>query len=80
MAVSSTERSIVFDFGNNRFNDYRKDFILRQVEIITHPHSLIKPLAHVPNTFKITDARLDSSWWVNKCMKKYYNETGFVLK
>ncbi len=80
MVFSSTGRAIIFDFSNNRFTDYKKDFVLRQAEIIAHPDSPVKPLAHVPNTFKITDTRADSTWWVNKCMKKYYTETGLELK
>ena len=71
---------IIADYRSNSFKKYATEFYQRQEMILQNPDATIEKLSVIPATFTIVDVRSDSTWWVDKCMKKYYIETKFELK
>lgn len=69
MAVSANSRSIVLDIYHDRFAAYKKEFLIRQDNIIKHPEARIPVLKNMPETFKIADAMSDSTCWIDQCMR-----------
>lgn len=80
LVFSGNGLRILLDFKDDSFHRYTTEFMQRQQYIIAHPQAPIPPLRQVPSTFTITDAKGDTTWWVDKCMRYYYSETGLVLK
>jgi hypothetical protein len=68
------------DFSSGMFTAYYNEFKSRQSATILHPEKPIERLMHIPRTFKIVDARSSDSYWVDKCMKRFYTETKIELK
>ena len=72
MAITGNGIKIIADFKQGNFKKYEIAFVEREKEILKNPAEPIKKLSVIPNTFQIVDVREDSTWWVDKCMKKYY--------
>ena len=79
MSVSGNARKIEMDIWTGSFQQYKTEFMQRQTSILQHPNYPIAPLNRIPNSFKIVDAKSDTTWWVEKCMKHYYTETKLEL-
>jgi hypothetical protein len=79
ISVSGNTLKIEKDIWTGSFQQYKTAFMQRQSAILQHPNQPIVPLSHIPNCFKIVDARNDTTWWVEKCMKHYYSETNVIL-
>ena len=71
MMISANGGRIVRDIWHGNFTAYNKDFVLRQGEMHHDSGISVRPLRTIPETFNITDARTDSSWFVNRCIKIY---------
>lgn len=63
---------IISDYHQDNFRKYETSFLQRQTEVLRNPGAPIRKLSVIPNTFQVVDVREDSTWWVDKCMKKYY--------
>lgn len=76
MQLSYNARSIYRDIRHDGFNKYKTEYLARQQQILDGDTG-IKPLQHVPSVFMITDATAkdDPQYWVNKCMKLYYEKS-----
>ena len=72
MAITGNGIKVIADFKQDNFRKYETAFMERQKTILQNPDAPIKKLIVIPNTFQIVDVREDSTWWVDKCMKKYY--------
>lgn len=79
MSVSGNERKILCDMASGIFPVYREEFLERDKRGLLEPANPIRPLGNVPGCFKIVDAKGDSGWWVDKCMKRFHTETDIVL-
>ena len=79
MSVSGNARNMLIDFYSGRFLKYDTEFRERQNAILQQPLVPIPALTNIPCTFKIVDAKSDTTWWVNKCMTHFYTETDIVL-
>ena len=66
---------IISDYKSDSFKKYATEFYQRQEKILKNPDATIEKFSVIPATFTIVDVRSDSTWWVDKCMKKYYIET-----
>jgi ribosomal protein S2 len=73
MAITGNGIKIIADFKQGNFKKYETAFMERQKAILQNSDAPIKKLSVIPNTFTIVDVREDSNWWVDKCMRKYYN-------
>ncbi len=80
MMFSGNSLKILQDCNADNFRKYETAFYERQKTILQKPDAQIAPLEIVPDVFTITDAENDTAYWVDKCMKKYYTETGNELK
>ena len=80
MVFTSNGQKVLNDWRKNNFMTYQEEFMLRQENIIHYPEMEIPPLQHLPESFRIVDARGDSTWWVNKCIKYFYRDTRITLK
>lgn len=80
MLFSGNSLKVLQDCKKENFRKYETAFYERQKIILQKPDAQIAPLEIVPGVFIITDAKSDTSFWVDKCMKKYYTETGNKLK
>lgn len=79
MYVTGNSLKIIADVKDNRFEAYKTEYLNRQHGIIAGAGS-IAPLMTIPYTFSITDAKADSTYWVDKCMKLYYTKAGDELR
>jgi hypothetical protein len=70
----------VRDLFASRFGLYKSEFTDRQAKIIRNGEGSILPLAHKVSTFTIVDAKGDTAFFGDKCMKKFYTETKIELK
>lgn len=77
---SGNSLKIIQDCKADNFRKYEVGFHERQKTILQNANALIEPLKIVPDVFTITDTKSDTTLWVDKCMKKYYTETGTELK
>jgi hypothetical protein len=80
MGITGNSEKILSDFIAGRFITYKSEFLLRQQHIISNPGKPISPLKNIPQVFVITDTKADTSWFADKCMNKFYTETGVVLR
>ena len=80
MTISGNGKLIINDWKNDRFRKYEAAFFERQETILQNPNGVIQPLAVIPRTFRIVDAKADTTWWVDKCMRQFYTETKIKLK
>lgn len=80
MFFSGNSLKILQDFKADNFRKYETAFYERQKTILQKPDAHIAPLKIVPDVFTITDTENDTAYWVDKCLKKYYSETGNELK
>lgn len=81
MLTTANSGNIIGDYFNSKlFQGYRAEFLQRQETILLHPDLPIKELESIPNVFTIVDVRTDTTWWVDKCMQKFYIETKMELK
>ena len=71
MVVSANGGRIVRDIRHGNFAAYKMDFLSRQDELRHDPGISVRPLHPIPETFDIVDARTDSTWFVNRCIKIY---------
>jgi hypothetical protein len=39
----------------------------------------IPSLQKIPRSFQVVDVKGDTSWWTDKCMKRFYTETRIAL-
>ena len=69
MVFTGNGGRVLRDLRKDNFTTYRKEFMARQDNVIRHPEIVIPALKTVPECFIIVDARGDSTWWVNQCMK-----------
>lgn len=67
--------TLTSDFVNGHMIDYKKQFMQRQQQILENPEAPIQPLKTVPATFKIADTKGDTTYWVDICMKNFYQTT-----
>jgi len=70
---------VVTDLQRGVFQQYRTEFMERQAGIVQLPLARIPALQSVPGAFKIVDVKSDTTYWVDKCMKRFYTETGIAL-
>ena len=77
---TGNSKKMVSDFYSGAFPKYKNEFMARQATILLHPDSPVLRLGNIPGTFRIVDVRSDSTWWVDKCMKRFYTETNIVLR
>jgi hypothetical protein len=70
----------VRDVITNQLGLYKSEFTDRQAKIIRNGESSILPLLNKVSTFNIVDAKGDTSFFADKCMKKFYAETKIELK
>ncbi len=80
MAFTANGYKVLSDFHQNNFIHYKQEFMARQDNILRHPEMEIPALKNIPQSFGIVDARGDSTWWVNKCMKYFYRDTRIELR
>lgn len=80
MAITGNGVKLLSDIKHGTFSRYETYFYKRQTAILQNTDKPIKKLETIPATFSIVDVRSDTTWWVDKCMKKYYIETEIVLK
>jgi hypothetical protein len=62
-----------------KYSAYRQEFLQRHAAMKQHPGAAYA-LTQVPAVFTITDAQTDSTYWVNRCMYKFYTETDIELR
>jgi hypothetical protein len=79
LAITGNGVKLLADFKHHTFDRYEATFYKRQADIVQNPDKPIEKLGTVPATFTIVDVRSDTAWWVDKCMKKYYKETGKLV-
>ncbi len=79
IAITGNCYNILTDAAQGNFITYQNAFQQRQDAAIKNPNHIL-PLTSTAATFKITDAKADSTYFVDKCMRKYYVETGLQLK
>jgi hypothetical protein len=70
----------VNDLFSLKFDSYKTEFLARQENIVNHPEQKIAPLATKPSSFTIVDAKGNSSFFADKCMKRFYEETRIKLR
>ena len=75
MMISANGGGIVRDLWHGNFAAYKMDFVRRHEELQHNPGISVRPLKVIPETFNITDARTDTSWFVNRCIKIYTLKT-----
>ena len=80
MVFSGNSGKIINDVKDGSFKFYQLEFMQRQATILEQPLAPIGSIEKIPNTFEIVDTKSDTTWWVDKCMKRYYTETKLVLK
>ena len=80
MIASNTGISILNDMHSGALATYKKDFFERQSSIAENKLAPIRPLSSIPKSFTIVDTKGDTSWWVDKCMKRFYTETKLIIK
>ena len=79
MSVTGNAKKIWIDLYSGVFPKYRTEFMVRQATIIKQPLLPVYPLQCVPLTFQIVDVKGDTTWWADKCMKRFYTKTNIVL-
>ena len=79
MSFSSNGGKIWSDLYFGNFPKYKSEFLVRQAKILQQPAATISSLKNIPNTFQVVDVMSDTTWWVDKCMKRFYTETNIVL-
>ncbi|HLP49409.1 MAG TPA: DUF6056 family protein [Chitinophagales bacterium] len=80
MAITGNGVKMLSDFKHGKFRKYEAGFYQRQADVIQNPNAPIRKLETIPATFTVVDVRSDTTFWVEKCMKKYYLETKMELK
>ena len=80
MAITGNGVKLLSDIKHGAFSRYETAFYKRQAAILQNTDKPIKKLETIPATFSIVDVRSDTTWWVDKCMKKYYEKTGKVIE
>ncbi|HRG90266.1 MAG TPA: DUF6056 family protein [Chitinophagales bacterium] len=80
IAVTGNGVKLLSDIKHDTLRKYETKFYKRQAAVLQHPDRPIEKLETVPAIFTIVDVRSDTTWWVDKCMKKYYIETKMELK
>lgn len=80
IAVTGNGVKLLSDIKHDTLRRYETNFYKRQAAVLQHPDRPIEKLETVPAIFTIVDVRSDTTWWVDKCMKKYYIETKMDLK
>lgn len=80
MFFTGNSAVLLRDFKSGSFGAYREEFMYRQQHILKNPEAGIPVLKNVPACFQIVDARCDSTWWADKCMKFFYRDTKLELK
>ena len=80
MGFSGNSRKIIGDARDGSFQLYQSEFMKRQGDILAHPNIAIRSIEKTPKTFDVVDVKNDTTWWVDKCMKRYYTETKLILK
>ncbi len=80
VALSGNSWKIISDYKQNNFRKYENEYYARQSVILQNSELPIQPLTLIPKTFQITDTKADTTWWVDKCMKNFYEETKVELK
>jgi len=76
MIFTGNGLKIIGDFRKENFRKYETIFYDRQKEILEHPDAPIKKLSLIPSIFQVVDVKADTTWWVDKCMRKYYLRGG----
>ncbi len=80
MCFSGNGFGITKDLANGNFTKYETAFYTRQQAILKEPTAPITKLEVIPESLKVVDVRTDTTWWVDKCMQKFYIETKIELK
>jgi len=68
---------IIADYKQNNFKKYETAFYEREKNILKNPDAPIEKLSAIPLTFQVVDVKSDTSWWVDKCMRKYYSGVAY---
>ena len=81
-----SEGSVVFDYVNNKYNEYIPLYYVKNVSWFDDPHDMFRAdvelIGKVKNT-TLNKIRLKRSWFVNPCkellaqMEKEYKDTSF---
>lgn len=80
MCFSGNGFGITKDLAAGNFKKYEAAFYTRQQDILLESKAPIAKLQVIPASLKVVDVRSDTTWWVDKCMKKFYVETKIELK
>jgi hypothetical protein len=80
MVITGNGIKIISDLKHDNFKKYETAFYQRQQVTLQNTEIPFKSLEVIPFTFSVVDVRSDTSWWVDKCMKKYYLENKMELK
>lgn len=80
MSVTGNALKILADFRSGAFCEYRAEFMNRQTNVLRNPLLPIPSVQKIPGSFQVVDAKGDTTWWVDKCMKRFYTETNIVLQ
>ncbi|MBP6733056.1 MAG: hypothetical protein KA149_13405, partial [Chitinophagales bacterium] len=80
MCFSGNGFGIAKDLAAGNFTKYEAAFYTRQQAILKEPTAPITKLRVIPASLKVVDVRNDTTWWVDKCMQKFYIEAKMELK
>ena len=80
MTGSHTGIGILSDIRSGALADYKQDFFQRQAAVSENNFAQIRHLNKIPKSFAVVDTKGDTSWWVDKCMKRFYTETKLIIK
>lgn len=80
MLFSGNSFKILSDWRADNFRKYETAFYERQKAIVQNPQAAIQPLSIIPKTFDVVDVKGDTSWWVDKCMKRFYTKAQVELR
>ncbi len=80
MIASHTGIGILSDIRRGALADYKQDFFQRQASVSENNLAPIRHLNKIPKSFAVVDTKGDTSWWVDKCMKRFYTETNLIIK
>lgn len=75
LLATGNSKNIITEYTKGNLVAYKNNWVEREQYILQNPDKQIMPLMYTTETFKITDARVDSTFWVNKCMQFYYTKT-----
>lgn len=79
LAVRGNGFELSKDLQNGSMAAYKAEFFQRQLNIAGGKTTVIPALYRRPASLSIVDARADTAYWIDKCMKNYYTQGGRPL-